>query len=97
MPNLQVTVQTLLNKNKSLNNKLARNPVTATTQGSKPKAINKAPTLQFDIGLKKDKVNLNSQSLLNSCFPPKNSSATNETRNTTQEKKAQFFMTLQVV
>ena len=48
-----------MNKNKSLNNKLVRNPVTATTQGSKPKAINKAPTLQFDIGLKKDKVNLN--------------------------------------
>ena len=55
----QGTVQTLLNKNKSLNNKLVRNPVTATTQGSKPKAINKAPTLQFDIGLKKDKVYFN--------------------------------------
>ena len=54
----QGTVQTLLNKNKSLNNKLVRNPVTAITPGNKPKAINKAPTLQFDIGLKKDKVNL---------------------------------------
>ena len=35
----QGTVQTLLNKNKSLNNKLVRNPVTATTQGSKPKEL----------------------------------------------------------